>query len=116
VFTPDTRFRFDSRGTATSFSVGGTASAPVTAVVTGFGDISGDSAILRVNGAQAASITTDQGTGNYGNYPLYIGRRGGASLPFNGHLYSLVVRGAASTDSQIASVERYINGKTKAYA
>ena len=53
---------------------------------------------------------------NYGNYPLYIGRRGGTTAPFNDHLYSLIIRGAASSDSQIASVERYINGKTKAYA
>ena len=53
---------------------------------------------------------------NYGNYPLYIGSRAGSSLHFNGHIYSLIIRGAASTDSQIVSVERYVNGKTKAYA
>ena len=75
----------------------------------------------RVNGAMPDSIawgnpTISAGTGNFGNYPLYIGRRGGTTMPFNGHIYSLIVRGAQSSDSQITSVERYVNGKTKAYA
>jgi hypothetical protein len=89
--------------------------APITNVLTGIGDISGDQCILRVNGTQAASSTADQGTGNYGNYPLYIGRRGGASLPFNGRLNSLIIRGAQSTDAQISAAETWVNGKTKAF-
>ena len=52
----------------------------------------------------------------FSNYPLYIGRRGGTLLPFNGHLYGLIVRGAQSTDQQIIDAETYINSKTKAYA
>jgi hypothetical protein len=93
----------------------GTILAPNTAVLTGLGNISGDVATLRVNGTQAATSSVDQGTGNYGNYPLYIGRRNNASLPYNGRLYSLIVRGAQSTDAQIASTEAWVNGKTKAY-
>jgi hypothetical protein len=88
---------------------------PRTDVTTGIGDISGDSAILRINGTQAASSTADQGTGNYGNYPLYIGRRGGSQLPFNGRLHSLIIRGAQSTAEQIAATETYVNSKTRAY-
>ena len=88
---------------------------PITNTLTGIGDISGDSAILRINGTQVASSTSDQGTGNYGNYPLYIGRRGGSSLPFNGRLHSLIVRGAQSSTAQIEATETYVNGKTKAY-
>ena len=38
----------------------------------------------RANGTQVAETLTDQGTGNYLAYPLYIGRRGGATIPFNG--------------------------------
>lgn len=45
---------------------------------------------------------------NFANAPLYIGRRGGSSLPFNGRLYSLIVRGAASSAAQIAQVERFV--------
>lgn len=107
---------FVNRGTLTSYAIAGGLAAPITNVINGIGNISGDSEILRVNGTQAASNASDQGTGNYGNYPLYIGRRGGTSLPFNGHLYQLIIRGAASSDSQIAATEKWTNQKTKAYA
>lgn len=81
---------------------------PHSAVLTLSGDISGDSAIFRVNGTEAATSAADQGAGVYGNYALYIGRRAGTSLPFNGRLYGLIVRGAASTAGQIADAERYM--------
>jgi hypothetical protein len=86
--------------------------APVTNVLTGIADISDDSLLLRVNGAQVASSAADQGAGNFGNYPLYIGRRGGTSQPLNGWLYGLIVRGAASSDAQIANAERWLARKT----
>ena len=89
--------------------------APITDVLSCVGDISGDKAILRINGTQVAQSTADQGTGNYGNYPIYIGRRSGTTLPFNGHLYQLVVRGAQSTEQQIIDAEKYVNDKTRAY-
>ena len=89
---------------------------PITNVVTGLGDISGDRATLRVNGAQVAQSTSDQGTGNYLAYPFYIGRRGGTTLPFNGRIYSLITRfGPNLTDGQITSTESWVNGKTGAY-
>ena len=72
---------------------------------------------IRVNGSlptQNPYYSTNT-TEALGNYPLYIGRRGGTSLPFNGHLYSLIIRGAASSASQIASAESYVNSKTGAY-
>mgnify|MGYP000883493968 CR=1 FL=1 len=72
----------------------------------------------RVNGAAPSLLTVDAGpagTGNFGNYPLYIGRRGGTSLPFNGRLYQLIVRGAESNAGQIAATEAYVNAKTRAY-
>jgi hypothetical protein len=107
-----------------SFFTGGTVlqsvnptgfTAPISNVLTGLGDISGDRATLRVNGTQAAQSTSDQGTGNYGNYALFIGRRNNATLPFNGHIYSLIVRGAASTATEISNTETWVNGKTMAY-
>lgn len=108
--------QFASKGTlATSATSAGTFAAPITNVLTGIGDISGDVSRLRINGSQVAQTLTDQGTGNYGNYPLYIGRRNNATLPYNGRLYSLIVRGAQSTDAQIASTETWVNNKTKAY-
>ena len=93
-----------------------TYAAPVTVVLSGIGEIATDTSILRLNGAQVTSNVGDQGTGNYASSPFYIGRRGGASLPFNGHLYSLIVRfGANLTAGQIASTELYVNLKTGAY-
>jgi hypothetical protein len=102
-----------SRGTAFQIasSTNAADAAPNTAVVTGTGDISGDRAILRVNGAQRQETTSDQGTGNYGSYPLYIGRRNNASLPYNGRIQQLIVRGAASSAAEISSAERWVAGK-----
>ena len=115
--TPLGAYQFYSRGTVNVFATSGVGTTPVpsTNVLSGFGDIIGDVARLRVNGAQAAETLTDQGTGNYSNNSLYIGRRNNFSLPFNGNLYSLIVRGALSTDAQIASTETWVNGKTGAY-
>jgi hypothetical protein len=90
--------------------------APTTRVLTGLGDIAGDISRFRVNATQVGETTTNQGTGNFLAYPLYIGRRGGTTFPFNGRLYSLIVRfGANLSDAQIASTETWVNGKTKAY-
>jgi hypothetical protein len=88
---------------------------PITNVLTEIADISGDSVVMRLNGTQVATNTNDQGTGNYGNYPLFIGARNNASLYFNGWLTSLIVRGAQSTQSQIETTESWVNGKTGAY-
>lgn len=104
-----------SKGTAVASATPSGFAAPVTNIVSMQASISGDSLIARVNGVQAATSSADQGTGNYGNYPLYIGRRGGASLPFNGRLYGLIVRAAASTDLQITNAETFMNSKTGAF-
>lgn len=90
--------------------------APITSVVTGIGDISGDVATLRVDNVQRAAVTTDQGAGNYLAFPLYIGRRGGSTFPYNGRIYSLIVRfGANLTTGQITSTEKWVNSKTGAF-
>ena len=108
---------FYSKGTVNSgANSGATQIAPITSVLTGLGDISGDLATLRINGAQVAQSTGNQGTGNYGNYPLYIGRRGGTTLPFNGQIYSMIIVGKAVTAGELSSTEAYVNQKTGAYA
>jgi hypothetical protein len=109
---------FRSKGTIQGAADVGnsTYTAPITQVLSGLGDISGDVARLRVNGAQVAEALTDQGTGNYLAYPLYIGMRGGVSLPFNGQLYSLIVRfGTNLTTDTITSTETWVNQRTGAY-
>jgi hypothetical protein len=113
VFAPvqsTASYRLISKGTATGTAATGAAAfpAPHSAVLTGQGDIAGDSSILRVNGAVAATAATDQGTGSYGNYALYIGRRGGTTLPFNGRIYSLCVVGRSVDETTLRRAERYM--------
>jgi len=88
---------------------------PHTAVLTMQGDISDDFLSLRLNGASVATSAGNQGTGNFGNYPLYIGRRAGTSLPFTGRLYGLIIRGAATDAALINRTEALMNVKTGAY-
>lgn len=113
-------YRMNSRGTvgASAPTLGSTfAAAPDLAVISGLSDISGDSIVLRRNGAVAHTSSGEQGTGNYLAYPLYLGRRGGTTLPFNGHLYGLVLRFSAANlgAAQIAATERWMNSKTGAF-
>jgi hypothetical protein len=98
-------------GTTTSSAY----SSPTTDVLAFTGDISGDSNVLRIDSSLVGTGTADQGTGNYGNYPLYLFRRGGTALPFNGRFYGAVIRGAQSSASQIDAAERYMNSLTKAF-
>lgn len=111
-----TTYQYLSRGTVFSSVVLATVAAPRTDVLTGTSDISGDSVVFRVNGIQAGTSNVDQGASNYLAYPIFIGRRGGTALSFNGHLYSLIVRfGPNLPIETIEKTEKYINGLTKAY-
>lgn len=89
--------------------------APISAIASAVMDIAAPISTLRINGVVAQSSSASLGSGSLGNYPLYIGRRAGSSLPFNGRLYGLLIRGAATTDSTIAKVERYLNQKAKVF-
>ena len=90
--------------------------APDTSIVTSQMSISEDRVYLRLNGSLVATATGDQGTGKYGNYPLYLFARAGTSLYFNGNFYGLIVRGAQSSAAEIANAETWMNKKTLAYA
>lgn len=96
--------------------------APISNVLTLQGDLAAATVaqkfIPRVNGVvkQDNPNGNPVGTGNFGNYPLYIGRRNNASLPLNGQLYSMVIVGKAVTAGELSSTETWVNGKTGAYA
>ncbi len=71
--------------------------------------------ILSVEGPTTSlrgDIYDAEGNLLYGNHPLYIGRRAGASLPFNGRLYGLIVRGAATDDNHLTHAEKYLAYKS----
>lgn len=81
--------------------------APITNVVSGIGDISAASTKLRINGVEVSSGVVSLGAGNFGSYPLYIGRRGGATLPFVGNLYSIVVRNSAMSAADMLALDKF---------
>lgn len=89
-----------------------TYAAPITNVLTGIGNISGDVATIRLNGTQAATSSADQGTGTYASALLYVGRRAGTSLQFNGRLFQLVIRGAATDSVTVGNAERWVGQLT----
>lgn len=102
-----TGYFWRSRGTSdSSVNTGSIYPAPNTSVLSGQGDISSDTSILRVNGTPYSSAS-DQGTGSYGNRTIYIGRRGGATFPFGGRIYRLMVIGRALTPTELALAEQW---------
>lgn len=100
-------FTYLSRGTANASSMATGQPSPITAVLSGISDIAAPSTILRVNGNPIVTGTS-QGTGNFGNYPLFIGRRNNASLPFNGNLYGLLVIGRLLSPDELWVCEQFM--------
>jgi len=71
--------------------------------------------IARLNGALFESTFTSQEPAEFfGNHPIYIGQRGGLSVPFAGHLYSMLVTGADVT-SHVADAETWTNARAAGY-
>lgn len=108
-------FAFESKGTILTDAVSSGIAAPATRVLTGIGDIAGDSAIIRANGALNDTDAGDQGTGNYASAVTYFGARAGTSQFFNGREYSQFTINRLLTASELALVERYTNSRTGAY-
>jgi hypothetical protein len=111
-------YRTRQRGTiATVAETGNTFPSPATNVVTTICSISDDILRLRVNGSEVSQSTADQGTGNFTATVLQIGLRRIIinEFPFNGRIYSLIVRGAESTAHQITNTETWVNARTGAY-
>ena len=88
-------------------------SAPVSVCVSAKLD-SGFGVSMRLNSGAWGATATAFG-GNFSNAAIYIGRRTGASLQFNGRLYSLLIRGDYTADSLIAKIGRYLNQKAKVF-
>lgn len=109
-----TRVRATSSGTIASFTGG---SGPVISLATPYvavtqADISAPLLSVKL-GTDVQTSTASQGTGNYLNHPLFIGRRNGVSLPFSGQIYGLIVRfGANLSAGTISATEQWMAGKT----
>jgi len=98
---------FRSRGTVLAGSTPQLANLGNAYVLTGEGDIANDVARLRANGVLVGTGSGDQGSGNFGNFPLYIGRRAGSSLPAAVDLYRLIVIGRQLSAAELAQAERW---------
>lgn len=105
--------QFNSRGSGNSAPVSSQRfPAPAPVVISSVGGISGKVSKIRANGGSYTANVGDQGTGNYGNYPLYIGRRGGTALPFNGHIYGLIGIGKLVSDNETTTIEKELAKRT----
>lgn len=122
IFAPNTagtaNLGFRSRGTTTENvltadpATYGTGVKFVTSFMT---DISQNIANVRVNKlAINDGNVSGQGTGNYMNSNLYLFGRNLATFPVTGRLYSLVIKGSASSPETVAGVENYVNTLTGA--
>jgi hypothetical protein len=69
--------------------------------------------IPRVNGAlaQSGGGGTTVGGGNFQNAVTYFGRRNNASLPFNGKVYCIIIRGGVTDAATLALTERYVGSR-----
>lgn len=94
--------------------------APISSVLTAkLDNAKGDSAAnaikVRHNGenmlasADGLNSTTPA---NFGDYPLYIGRRAGAVQAFNGHIYGLIGIGKLTSDSETTIIEKELAKRT----
>lgn len=109
---PGTTVAMRSRGTLPAYAVAVIATAPVSLIMSSVNNIAGDVCSLRSNGSIVATAAADQGTGNFGKYPLYLFRRGGTTLPFNGWFYGLAITGRLTTDAETVATERLLAAKS----
>lgn len=88
--------------------------APVSAVVVMLGTRAsgGVSSQLRVNAVAQPPFQIISTPPTFMNGNLYIGRRGGTSFPFNGHLYSLIGIGRLAINSETIALEKSIAKNT----
>lgn len=80
--------------------------APDVAVLSLAFDRSTTTSTIRRNAVAGTNGNT--GTGNFGNFPVFIAARNQSSLPFNGHLYSLISIARLATSTEIINTEKVI--------
>ena len=117
-YSVTTNATYTSSGTRTGYSLTSYVS-PITNVAVVNMDMSktarADVLKPRINGIIPTLTGTLDATitpANYGTYPLYIGRRGGTTLPFTGRIYSLITRGALTSSPQLEQTEQWVATKT----
>lgn len=67
---------------------------------------------MRVDGVLKGDTSAIAAGGDFGNYPLFIGRRGGTSLAFNGHVYGLIAVSKLTSDDELTNIEKELAKRT----
>ena len=104
-------FGFGLRGDSTASRRATTFTAPINAVISCLYNIGGSTAVdeilPRVNGlVPTLTAVSNAGTGNFGTYPIYIGRRAVFNqAPFSGYMYDLCIIGRTATATEITKTE-----------
>lgn len=83
------------------------AAAPAWLTLVASGDISAPLTTLEINGAPFSS-SSSLGTGNFGNHALYLGRRGGTTLPLNGRIARVILIGRLLTGYETTRAKAWI--------
>jgi len=65
---------------------------------------------IRVNGVGAPGAGS-QGTGPYLPYQMFMGRRAGTGIAFQGQINELIVRGAATPTPTVQQLEAYLTAQ-----
>jgi len=104
--------QFRSRGTVLAASGGGRIALDTPAITTVNSDISDVNITRWVNGSEVANVSNNQGTGNYGDWPLYLGSRAGTEQYYEGSLSQVIVRNSKSSTLERTSTESYLASKT----
>lgn len=102
------------KGTGTLAGVGGTVNtypAPSSVVLAYEADLGAPMQKLWIDGAVKQTNPASVGAGNFGNWPMFFGRRNGTSSPVTERDYGRVVCFAARTPGQIAQASRWMAAK-----
>jgi hypothetical protein len=122
VLYTDTRANFGASGTGGNAVMSSVYASPVTHVISGLADRAGTTGpttftrlgINSVDDRQSYSYANND-SGNFGNYPLYLFRRGGTNTPFNGRFYGMTIVNKLLSTTELTQLETYTNNKTRAY-
>jgi hypothetical protein len=96
-------FGFESKGTTLRDAIITQALGPPK-IITAIGDISGDLTSIQIDNGTPTTNTGDQGSGNYANSVLYLGRRGGSTLALTGDIFAIIGVNELVTASVAATV------------
>lgn len=116
VFAPNATFNvgiveFRSKGRSQAAATIYDVATNIPIVLTAGGKISAGTADARINGSLLKSSLTNQGTGSFGTFPLFVGRRANANFPFSGRLFGMACFNRILGSSEIATVESWMAAK-----